>query len=285
MFEYNLSNTKALLDKYNLKAKISLGQNFLVDPKVVNKIIKTINKQASVAIVEVGAGLGALSSQLLEVCDRLITIEIDQNMCEILNDLITSDKFSVINEDILNVDLESLVEALKVDYEHVYLVANLPYYITSQILLKTFVMEHNFDLIMVMVQHEFALRLNSEYQSKAYRPLSVVGQTFYKLKLLFNISKNVFYPKPNVVSTIVEIKRNDFNLKDKKAYLDFVEICFKMKRKTIYNNLRSIYDEDFVLSIFKKSGLDRNLRPADLKIEDYVRLYEVYNEEKIVCEA
>ncbi len=285
MFKYNLSNTKALLDKYNLSAKISLGQNFLVDPNVISRIVNSIEKNDSVAIVEVGAGLGALSSELLNVCDKLVTIEIDQNMCMVLNDLIDDDKFSIINEDILNVDLKKLIKSLRSEYKYVYLVSNLPYYITSQILLKTFVMDDSFDLILVMVQYEFAQRLNSEYKTKAYRPLSVIGQSFYDIKLLFNISKNVFYPKPKVVSTIVQIKNKDIIFEKKAEYLEFVEICFESKRKTLYNNLRNKYGKDFVEEILDLANIDKSLRPADLSVFDYIRLFEVYDEKKIICEA
>lgn len=280
----NLQNTKALLDKYNLSAKISLGQNFLVDENVINKIVDHVEKSDDLVIVEVGPGLGALSEKLLPICKKLVAIEIDKNMVEVLTDIFgEEEKLELIHEDILNIDLEALVSELKKEYKDVYLIANLPYYITSEILFKTYEMDVPFDLMMVMVQTEFGERLVSKHNTKAYRPLTVVSKTFYKSKLSFNISKNVFLPKPKITSSIVKMVKKESSIKDKKDYIRFVDLCFTQKRKTLYNNLRQEYEEGFVVSILESAKIDVQSRPAELDIADYIRLYEVYYETKSVC--
>lgn len=282
----NLNNTKMLLDKYNLSAKISLGQNFLVDENVIDKIVNSVDKVDSLAIIEVGPGLGALTEKMLPICDKLLAIEIDQNMVKILNENFENeDKLEIINEDILKVNLDDLVSKLKEEFSHVYLVANLPYYITSEILFSIFELNSDIDEMLIMVQTEFGERLISKHNTKAYRPLTVTAKTFYKSKLIFNISKNVFYPKPNVTSSIVKMVRKNSDIEDRKAYLDFVELCFTQKRKTIYNNLRTEYSEDFVIEILELAKIQSNMRPAQLDIADYIRLFEVFYEKKSICQT
>lgn len=271
-----LYNTKALLEEYKLSAKISLGQNFLVDEKVIEKIVNNMDESDDVAIIEIGPGLGALTEKLLERSQKLVSIEIDQNMVEVLHDNFSDvEHFELIHEDILKFDLDALVKQLKKDYKNVYLIANLPYYITSDILLNVFKLNTPIDQLMVMVQTEFGERLVSKHNTKAYRPVTVVAKTFYKCKMSFNISKNVFYPKPKITSSIVKMDVKESTIVDRKQYIEFVELCFTQKRKTLYNNLRQKYDGDTILKMFEKAKIEQNARPAQLDIADYIRLFEV----------
>lgn len=280
----NIQNTKQLLKDYNLSAKISLGQNFLVDEKVIDKIVSNMEPSDDLAIIEVGPGLGALSEKLLPVCKKLVSIEIDKNMVKVLNDVFEDeDKFELIHEDILMVNLQELVENLKKEYRDVYLIANLPYYITSEILMRVFELDVPIDMLMVMVQTEFGERLISKHNTKEYRPLTVVAKTFYKSKLSFNISRNVFLPKPNVTSSIVKMVKKNSDIISRKDYIEFVELCFTQKRKTLYNNLRLKYDEQEVIDMLNKSKIDLKTRPAQCDIADFIRLYGVYYEKKSIC--
>lgn len=282
----NINTTKLLLDKYSLSAKISLGQNFLVDEKIVDKIVSSIDYNDDVAIIEIGPGLGAITEKLLDKTQKLVSIEIDQNMVKILNDIFPNrENFTLINEDILKFDLDSLITDLKKDYKKVYLIANLPYYISSDILLKLFALEQQLDSIMIMVQSEFKERLFSKHNTKDYRPVTVVAKSFYKQKLSFNISKNVFYPKPNITSSIVLMDKKENTLNKKDEYISFVQLCFRQKRKTLYNNLREELSEEFIKKIFSLAKINEKSRPAELDIADYIRLFEVYYEEKILCQT
>lgn len=278
----NINNTKYLLDKYKLTAKISLGQNFLVDEKVIDKIVANMDESDDLAIIEIGPGLGALTEKLLLKCKKLVSIEIDKNMVEILSDTIQDEKFTLIHENILKFDLEELVSELKSQYRDVYLIANLPYYITSDILMSVFKLETMIDQIMVMVQTEFGERLVSKHNTKEYRPLTVVSKTLYKSKMNFNISKNVFYPKPKITSSIVKMNLKEHSITNKEKYIEFVELCFTQKRKTLYNNLKTSLDTDLVLEILKEAKIEENMRPAQLDIADYIRLFEVYDEKEII---
>lgn len=278
----NINNTKYLLDKYKLTAKISLGQNFLVDEKVIDKIVANMDESDDLAIIEIGPGLGALTEKLLLKCKKLVCIEIDKNMVEILSDTIQDEKFTLIHEDILKFDLEGLVTELKSQYRDIYLIANLPYYITSDILISVFKLETMIDQIMVMVQTEFGERLVSKHNTKEYRPLTVVSKTLYKSKMSFNISKNVFYPKPKITSSIVKMNLKEHSITNKEKYIEFVELCFTQKRKTLYNNLKTSLDADLVLEILMEAKIEENMRPAQLDIADYIRLFEVYDEKEII---
>ncbi len=278
----NINNTKYLLDKYKLTAKISLGQNFLVDEKVIDKIVANMDESDDLAIIEIGPGLGALTEKLLLKCKKLVCIEIDKNMVEILSDTIQDEKFTLIHEDILKFDLEGLVTELKSQYRDIYLIANLPYYITSDILMSVFKLETMIDQIMVMVQTEFGERLVSKHNTKEYRPLTVVSKTLYKSKMSFNISKNVFYPKPKITSSIVKMNLKEHSITNKEKYIEFVELCFTQKRKTLYNNLKTSLDADLVLEILMEAKIEENMRPAQLDIADYIRLFEVYDEKEII---
>lgn len=280
----SLQTTKAILDKYKLSAKISLGQNFLVDLKVIDKIIDHVDKSDDCVIVEVGPGLGALTEKLLTISKKVIAIEIDKNMVEVMEDNFKDkENFEIIHEDILKVDLKKLVTDLRKEYKDVYLVANLPYYITSDILLSVFALDDPFDQVMIMVQAEFGQRLVSAHNTKDYRPVTVIAKTFYKCNLSFNVSKNVFLPKPNITSAIVKLVRKDTKIEDKADYIKFVQLCFTQKRKTLFNNLRTEFSNEFTTSLLESAKIPLNSRPAQLDINDYIRLYGVYDETKILC--
>ena len=282
----NIQTTKYLLNKYELLAKKSLGQNFIVDSNIIDRLIAHAKLSKDVAVIEVGPGLGSLTQELINHAGKVVSIEIDQNMVEILSDLFKDkEKFQLIYSDILQFDLESLVKQLKSEYKEVIIVANLPYYITSEILIKLFKLQDKVDTVMLMVQREFAQRLTAQKNSKDYRTLTVLAQTFYKSKIIMRISKHVFYPRPNVDSAIILMKAKDSEVVDLTAYVAFIEMCFTQKRKNIYNNLRSSLGEDLSKLILEKSGVEARERASDLDLSKFLEMYEVYYEEKILCES
>lgn len=283
----NIQTTKYLLNKYELLAKKSLGQNFIVDSNIIDRLIAHAKLSKDVAVIEVGPGLGSLTQELINHAGKVVSIEIDQNMVEILSDLFKDkENFQLIYSDILQFDLESLVKQLKSEYKEVIIVANLPYYITSEILIKLFKLQDKVDTVMLMVQREFAQRLTAQKNSKDYRTLTVLAQTFYNSKIIMRISKHVFYPRPNVDSAIILMKaKNESEVLDLESYADFIEMCFTQKRKTIYNNLRSRLGEDLAKKILEKSGVKASERASDLDLSKFLEMYEVYYEEKILCES
>ena len=275
----NINTTKFLLDKYNLMAKRSLGQNFIVDANIIDRLITHANIDGDTAVIEIGPGLGALTQGLLEKAEKVVSIEIDQNMVEILKDQFEGRKnFELIHADILQFDLVNLLQHLNKDYNKVMIIANLPYYITSEILLKIFRVRGMVDSVMLMVQREFAQRLTADKSTKDYRTLTVLAKSFYQNKIIMKISKHVFYPRPNVDSAIILMKSIDNDIHDLDAFIDFVEMCFVQKRQTIFNNLRKQIAEDFVIKILEESSVDKGMRAADLDVADFKSMFEVYYE-------
>ncbi len=282
----NIQTTKYLLDKYQLLAKRSLGQNFIVDSNIIDRLIAHAKLDKDTAVIEIGPGLGALTQQLIETAGQVTSIEIDQNMVEILKEMFfDKENFTLIHSDILDLNLESLIKNLDKNYKRVMIVANLPYYITSEILLKLFKLENKVDSVMLMVQREFAQRLTADKNTKEYRTLTVLSKTFYDSKIVMKISKHVFYPRPNVDSAIILMKSKNVEINDSDELMKFVEMCFVQKRKTIYNNLKINLEEQLVLKILETSSIDGTRRASDLDVADFIKMYEVYYEAKILCKS
>ncbi len=275
----NIKTTKFLLDKYQLLAKRSLGQNFIVDSNIIDRLIAHAQIDENTAVIEIGPGLGALTQGLLEKAKKVISIEIDQNMVEILTEVFGERKnFELIHSDILQYDLEALIKQLNQDYAHVMLIANLPYYITSEILLKLFKLDNKVDSVMLMVQREFAQRLTANKSTKDYRTLTVLSKTFYQSKIIMKISKHVFYPRPNVDSAIILMKSLENEIENLDEFIQFVEICFVQKRQTIFNNLRNKLGEQKATEILEKSNILKTTRAAELDVLDFKNMFEVYYE-------
>lgn len=275
----NINTTKFLLDKYNLMAKRSLGQNFIVDANIIKRLISLSKIDDNTAVIEIGPGLGALTQELIEKSQKVVSIEIDQNMVGILTDLFGEKKnFKLIHADILTFDLDKLIKDLKQDYKKVMIIANLPYYITSEILFKIFRIRDNVDSVMLMVQREFAQRLMANKSTKDYRTLTVLSKTFYKSRIIMKISKHVFYPRPNVDSAIILMEPIENEISDLDSFIEFVEICFKQKRQTIFNNLRSQVNQEEVIELLNLSNIDKNARAADLNVKEFINMFEVYYE-------
>ena len=239
--------------------KKSWGQNFLTDKNTINKIIEIINPKIDDNILEIGPGKGALTIPLSKLVSKINAIEIDPLLFEFLeNKKITN--LSLINNDILNVDLHKYKNSTKI-------IGNLPYYITSPIIFKT--LENKYLKKMIfMVQKEVAERIFSKPNSKNYSRISVMIQTFCNIDLKYNISKNVFYPKPKVDSCIIKLKKKGTNL-DLKEYAIFIKAAFRQKRKKIKNNLNGIINEEGL----KILG---NRRPQDIYIEEYINIFQNY---------
>ncbi len=275
----NIKTTKFLLDKHQLLAKRSLGQNFIVDSNIIDRLIAHAQIDENTAVIEIGPGLGALTQGLLEKAKKVISIEIDQNMVEILTEVFGERKnFELIHSDILQYDLEALIKQLNQDYAHVMLIANLPYYITSEILLKLFKLDNKVDSVMLMVQREFAQRLTANKSTKDYRTLTVLSKTFYQSKIIMKISKHVFYPRPNVDSAIILMESLENEIENLDEFIQFVEICFVQKRQTIFNNLRNKLGEQKATEILEKSSILKTTRAAELDVLDFKNMFEVYYE-------
>ena len=278
----SVQRTNEILNKYGLRAKKGYGQNFIIDSNIVENIaLKSECENACVK--EIGPGIGALTQMLCIHAKHVVAYEIDTKLLEVLSDTLSEyDNVEIINEDFLNVDLDSVVASLKKKYGRVVVCANLPYYITTPILFKIFEANNQVDCITVMMQKEVADRFSASVNSKDYNALSVISQYLYDIKTIIKISRNIFNPKPNVDSAVVQFKIHDrVDISDVNAFFELVKACFKQRRKTIYNNLREyVNDSEVALRILDKSGIGTNTRAQQLSLDDFINLYGVFEDER-----
>lgn len=265
----NRNVSMRLLEKYERRAKKHLGQNFIIDPSVVERI--AAHSGGNGTCLEIGPGLGSLTQQLAKRYDRVIAYEIDKHMVEILEESLAGyDNVEVLLEDFLQVDLTYLKgESLSV-------CANLPYYITTPILFK--LMELDVKIITVMVQKEISDRLTAEPKTKAYSSLSIQMQYYFDIKTVMKVSKESFHPRPNVDSIIIQLTPLKQSIPyDEKEFFDFVRKCFQFRRKTLVNNLKTINKEIDYNKVLNKIGLDPKIRADYLDLNDYLKLFgELY---------
>lgn len=273
------SRTKEILAVHDMFAKKNYGQNFLVDPSVVEKIARNAVISDHCVAIEIGPGIGALTQYLCEYAKKVVAFEIDERLPDVLADTLAEyDNFELVMLDFLNVDLKAYVDQYRSQGFDVIIAANLPYYITTPILFKIFESEADIAAITVMMQKEVADRFNAVVNTKDYNALSIVTQYRCHVKSVMKVPKNVFMPKPNVDSAVLQ-----FSFKEKEADIDeepFFELvkgCFKQRRKTILNNYGDYMgDKQKAKSILLHAGIEENRRAESLTLEDFKKLYEVH---------
>lgn len=264
-----------LLKKYGLHAKKHLGQNFIVDRNIINKIVSTANIDKTSHVLEIGPGIGSLTEALCEVAKEVVAVEIDSQMVSILKESCSHcDNLKVYHEDFLQFDLS------KICNQPMTVCANLPYYVTTPILFRLFESDCQFDRMVVMVQKEVALRFKASKDTKQYNALSIFAQTCFNIDLAFDVSRNVFFPKPDVDSSIlVFTKKEEINSVELQPVFDFIKKCFVFRRKTLANNLKELVSEPTkVEGYLTKANLEMNTRAQSLDFEDFKRLYEIIYE-------
>ncbi|MDR1782483.1 MAG: 16S rRNA (adenine(1518)-N(6)/adenine(1519)-N(6))-dimethyltransferase RsmA [Bacilli bacterium] len=277
----NIASIKSTLDimkKFNISPKKNYGQNFIIDANVISNIITKANLNKEVNVIEIGPGIGALSQYLALNANKVLCIEIDQRLKEVLDySLNDFDNIIVIFKDFLKCDLLSLVNEYFNDDKDIVVVANLPYYITTPILIKLFELATSINLkkIVAMMQKEVGQRLNANINTKEYNSLTILTQYYTNTKLLMNISKNIFIPQPKVDSVVIEFvfKKNNYHINDEHLFFDILRNMFNQRRKTILNNLSNyINDKQLSSKILSDLAINVNLRPENLSLEDYLKL-------------
>lgn len=265
----NINYVKSVMGE--LKAKKKFGQNFLIDSNIVDKIAKVACDE-NLKTIEIGPGLGALTEMLLKYSKDVDAYEIDKDMYDLLLSNIHDERLNVKLQDFLDTDLSIY------DYK-VNICSNLPYYVTTPILFKIF--ESNLDInkITVMVQKEVGDRLVAKVNSEDYGALSIEVQYLFDVKNEMNIPRSVFYPSPNVDSAIIsftpKIERD--RVFEKKLF-ELVKNCFRMRRKTLNNNLKDIYSKQQIEIIYSKMNFDSNVRAQELTLEQYIKMVGVIDE-------
>jgi len=260
------TNTQYLLDKYHIQATKKFGQNFLIDLNTVKKIVEATPVDLETCVIEIGPGIGALTEQLALKAKKVLCFEIDTKLKDVLNEALADyPNIEIIFQDFLTVPLKELVEELKQTYQKVCIVANLPYYITSDIIEYIITSQADLYSIHAMVQKEVALKLtDSNYHS----PLTFMIESIGNISLDMNISKNVFSPAPHVDSAIISIKKERIY---PSLLTKILKSAFTQKRKTIYNNLKILF-KDNTKEILKQCQIDEKTRPEQLTIHQYLEL-------------
>lgn len=271
----SIKTVNHILREHDLHAKKFLGQNFIVDRKVIDKIIRVSTIDPTKHVLEIGPGIGSLTEALCEHASSVTAVEIDAHMVNILKE--TCGHFpnlTVIHDDFLDVDVDQLCQ------QPMIVCANLPYYVTTPILFALFESGCDFEKIIVMVQKEVAERLKAVKGFKQYNALSILVQTCYEVKVEFDVSKHVFIPKPAVDSSVISfIKRKDVDMMRLQPLFDFIKKCFAFRRKTLANNLKEIVDPHIDVSeCLQKAQLKADVRAQNCSYEDFKRLYEVIYE-------
>ncbi len=248
-----------------------MGQNFLFSNEYQTKIVNSLSECKN--ILEVGPGLGALTDLLAKKDVNLKLVELDKRIVEYIKN--KHENINIINNNFLNVDLDN--DIFNREYS---VISNLPYSISSSAIVKLIKCNKIRESI-ILIQKEVADRLIAEFGDHNYNGFSVFVQSVANVEKLFDIPKTVFYPEPEVTSTLVRIKnKNDIKFNINK-YEKFIRSCFQQKRKTIINNLKNNYDKDFIISILDNLGIPSNTRPEDISICEYIAMFEsIQNENK-----
>lgn len=277
----NPKNTIAVLQKYNFNFQKRFGQNFLIDTHVLDKIIASAEITKEDTVLEIGPGIGTMTQYLCENAGKVIAVEIDHNLIPILSDTLSAyDNVTVIEGDVLKLDLQKLIyEDLGNDVKTLKIAANLPYYITTPIIMGVFESGLPFESITVMVQKEVAQRMQAVPGTKDYGALSLAVQYYAEPYIVANVPPNCFMPRPAVGSAVIRLKRHakpPVEVKDEKLLFQLIRASFNQRRKTLLNGLKNYSGLDFskeeILEVFQKTGISENVRGESLELEEFARL-------------
>lgn len=275
-----LSNPQVTIDiikKYNFAFQKRFGQNFLIDGHVVEKIVNAADISKDDVVLEIGPGIGTMTQYLAEAAGKVYAVEIDKNLLPVLEETLGEyDNVTVINEDILKLNL---AEAIDLEGKNLKVVANLPYYITTPIIMGLF--ENNIPAksITVMVQKEVAERMQSGPGSKDYGALSLAVQYYAKPYIVANVPPNCFMPRPNVGSAVIRLTRWEeppVKVGDEKLMFSLIRASFNQRRKTLQNGINNSselsFNKEQVVAALRSLGLPENIRGEALTLEQFARL-------------
>lgn len=279
------SRTKEILKKYEFAFKKSLGQNFIIDVNILENIIKHAGVDPSIGVIEIGPGIGALTEQLAIHADKVVAFEIDGRLLPILEDTLQAySNIEIIHEDILKADVEKVIEEQFAENQAIHIVANLPYYITTPILMKLLRDRLPVENITVMIQKEVAERMAAKPSSKSYGSLTIAVQYYTDAKVVMTVPKTVFTPRPNVDSSILKLELRDeplVHVKNEDFFFTVVRASFAQRRKTLRNNLSSYFkdmDKAVLQDVFEQTGINGSRRGESLHIEEFAQLADALYE-------
>jgi 16S rRNA (adenine1518-N6/adenine1519-N6)-dimethyltransferase len=273
--------TKAILEKYGFSFKKSLGQNFLIEPNVLSRIVDHANVTDKTGVIEIGPGIGALTEQLARRAKKVVAFEIDQRLLPILNETLAPyPNVTIIHQDVLEANLTEAIQEHFNDCEEIMVVANLPYYVTTPIIMKLLEDQLPLKGIVVMLQKEVADRIAAKPSTKEYGSLSIAVQYYTEAKTVMTVPKTVFVPQPNVDSAIIRLLvRNKpiVELNNEAFFFQIVRASFAQRRKTLLNNLVHFLPngkelKPVIEDTLAQVEIDGKRRGESLSIEEFAKL-------------
>lgn len=287
------TRTRAIMGKYGIRTKKSFGQNFLTDLNVLKNIVEAADITANDNVIEIGPGIGALTEQLAQAAGEVLALEIDQDLIPVLKEVLSPyDNVKVINQDVLQANLPELIKKeFKDPSRPIKVVANLPYYITSPILMNLLASPVEWATICVMMQKEVAQRLTAKPGTKQYGALTLAIEYQMQAKIAFDVSRKVFVPAPNVDSAIVVLtpRTNPLPVQpfDKQKLFGFIRGCFAHRRKSLWNNLQSVIGKDPVVkekmtAVLTQLDISPQIRPEKLTLEQFIELANALHQQNLL---
>ena len=280
----NKSYINKQIEDADFKIKKKFGQNFLTDQNILTEIIDAADLNNDVAVIEIGPGLGSLTERLVAKTGFVLCYEIDKEVIPLLKKNLSGyNNYDVINKDILDVNINEDIEKYLKDYKNIYVVANLPYYITTPIILGLLSKTDKIDRYVMMMQKEVADRICGKPSTKDYNALSIAIQYRTDAKKITNVPRTVFIPAPNVDSAIIRLdkyKTKVYEAKNEEFFFEFIRLCFSQRRKTLINNLSAKFDKQLIIKMLNHFNIKENVRSEELEIKDFINLcdYIVENE-------
>ena len=272
--------TKNTLNKHDFHIKKKYGQNFLIDQNILKKIVQIPNISNETLVVEIGPGLGSLTEHLLDEAKHVLAYEIDKDLIPILAENFSAKNLTILNKDFLKCNIDSDINSLKITYDKAIMVSNLPYYITTPIILKIIEESKIIKEMILMTQQEVAQRITSKPSTKDYNSLSIAIQYKTTAKIALKVPRSVFIPAPNVDSAIVHLISKENIVKkpiSEKLFYEIVRASFAQRRKTLVNNLHTKYgiDKNNIINLLIDIDLNPQIRAENLSVEDFINLSDI----------
>ena len=270
--------TQQIMAKYNLKVKKSLGQNFLIDPNILRKIVGQAKLTKQSAAIEIGPGIGALTEHLAREAGKVLAFEIDQRLLPVLDDTLSPyDNISIVHADILKTDVQAAIDNELAGYDDIVVVANLPYYVTTPIILKLLLEKLPIRGMVVMLQKEVAERITAKPGTKAYGSLSIAIQYYTQAEMALTVPKSVSLPQPNVDSAVIRMTKREVpevEVIDEDFFFSVTRGSFVQRRKTILNNLQVAMPlgkekKELILKALEEAEIDPARRGETLTIKEF----------------
>ena len=268
-------STQEIVKKYNFKFSKSLGQNFLNDESILDSIVEGADVCKDDLVIEIGPGVGSLTAKLLQKAAEVVSIELDNDLIPILeNELSQEENFTLIHDDALKVDFKEIIK----DHKSVKLVANLPYYVTTPIIVKLLKEQYNFKSLTIMIQKEVAERIDAEPNCKEYGSLSLLVQYYCNTKIIKRVSPGAFIPQPKVDSIVIRLDRLEkprVDVTDEDLMFKIIRNAFNMRRKTLLNGVKFLnMKKEDILKAFENASIDPKRRGETLSLEEFRNLTE-----------